>query len=57
MSKVIESSISQSHDIEATEHGLGLDLCQNGLCIHIDHSQFGELSKMLSNSEQCREVA
>ena len=47
----IESSIHPDHDIEVTEHGLGLDIAQNGLVVHIDHSQFDRLCEILEEAQ------
>lgn len=44
---VVESSITPDHDFEVTEHGFGLDISQNGLTVHVDHSQFKALRQML----------
>ena len=47
---VIESSITPDHDIEITEHGMGLDIAQNGLVVHVDHSQFQALAELLEGA-------
>ena len=48
--EIIESSITPAHDIEITEHGFGIDIAQNGLVIHVDHSQFDELVAVIKGA-------
>lgn len=43
MTEYVKSNFHPDHDITVTEHGMGLDLNQEGRLIHIDESQFERL--------------
>ena len=47
---VIKASICETNDLEVTPHGMGVDLAQNGLVIHIENSQTDELVRVLQAS-------
>ena len=48
LTMVIEASISETNDLEVRPHGMGVDLAQNGLVIHVEHGQIDDLVRILA---------
>lgn len=48
LTALIEASICETNDLEVTPHGMGFDLAQNGLVIHIEHGQIDDLVRILT---------
>lgn len=48
----INSTLHEDHDVTVSEHGLGIDLNQEGRIVHIDHSQFDRLIEILRRQER-----
>jgi len=55
VSEYVKSDFHPDHDITVTEHGLGIDLNQNGNLLHVDQGQYERLAEILRRQE--REVA
>ena len=52
MTEYVKSNFHPDHDITISEHGMGLDLNQEGRIIHIDESQFDRLLEILRRQER-----